>query len=132
MKYLLDTNICIYLIKHHPPEVLNRFSQLYYGSVGISTITLAELRVGVEKSAYRTAAEKALEGLLEELVVKPFEAQAAIVYGKKRLEDPDRRKNAMDRLIASHAVALGCILVTNNPKDFVNYSNLKVESWVEG
>ncbi len=128
---MLDTNICIYLIKNHPPEVAKRFAQYYYGDIGISTITLAELNAGIEKSINKEQAKVALTNLLEDLIVAPFDEQAADQYGLKRKEDPDRKKNAMDRLIASHASAIGCVLVTNNPDDFKRYSGLTIENWVE-
>ncbi len=128
---MLDTNICIYLIKNHPPEVAKLFSQYYYGDIGISTITLAELNAGVEKSLSREQAKIALNNLLEDLVVVSFDECAANEYGIKRKEDPDRKKNVMDRLIASHVAAINCVLVTNNPDDFKKYSGIKIENWVE-
>ena len=127
---MLDTNICIYLIKQQPREVAKRFAQCHHGDIVISTITLAELNAGVEKSNNRTEAKQALDGLLQDLVVMPFDESAAAEFGVKRLQAPDRRKNAMDRLIASHAAAQRCILVTNNVDDFKCYSDLTIENWV--
>lgn len=127
---MLDTNICIYLIKRQPREVGERFAECHHGDIVISTITLAELNAGVEKSHNRAQARKALDALLNDLVVAPFDKKAADEYGIKRLEDPDRKKNAMDRLIASHAAAANCILVTNNLADFKCYSGLVTENWV--
>ena len=128
---MLDTNICIYLIRQQPPEVGIRFAECYYGDIVISAITLAELNAGVEKSRDSVLAKTALDELLHDLPVVPFDQQAANEYGVKRLQDPDRRKNAMDRLIASHAAALACILVTNNLDDFECYRDLITENWVD-
>jgi tRNA(fMet)-specific endonuclease VapC len=127
---MLDTNICIYLIKQQPPEVGARFSQFYYGDIGISTITLAELNAGLQKSTNQIKAKQALDELLQDLVIVPFDELAAAEFGIKRWQDSNRQKNAMDRLIASHAASIGCTLVTNNLSDFTCYADLKVENWV--
>ena len=131
-KYMLDTNICIYLIKHQPPEVQERFAACFVGDVVISAVTLAELEFGVACSspASRAANRSALDSLLEEIPVAPFEAQAARAYGPIRATYKDRNRDALDKLIASHAVALGVTLVTNNEADFVNYAGLVVDNWV--
>ena len=131
-KYMLDTNIFIYLIKHQPPEVRERFAQYFVGDVVISAVTLAELEFGIACSS--TAAQEtnraALESLLEDIMVAPFDAQAAKAYGPIRAAYKDRNRDALDKLIASHALALGVTLVTNNEADFVNYTGLHVENWV--
>ncbi len=117
MKYLLDTNICIYLMKHEVPAAKERFEKCFYGDVAISAVTLAELQYGIEcKPENREQNEKALERLRADLVVAPFDDDAAIAYGRLRAGIPrdQRRKDALDKLIASHAVALGAVLVTNN------------------
>ncbi len=130
MKYLLDTNICIYLMKNQPQEVRDRFSQCYYGDVGISAITLAELEYGVEVSFDKEHNENALTELLEDLVVVPFDRGVAKAYGILRAGSPKRKGDALDKLIASHACALDVILITNNTKDFQRYPGLKFENWV--
>ena len=131
-KYMLDTNIFIYLIKHQPPEVRERFAQYFVGDVVISAVTLAELEFGIACSS--TEAQEtnraALESLLEDIMVAPFDAQAAKAYGPIRAAYKDRNRDALDKLIASHALALGVTLVTNNEADFVNYAGLRVENWV--
>ena len=131
-KYMLDTNICIYLMKHQPPEVRERFAACFVGDVVISAVTLAELEFGIACSspAAKNANRSALESLLEDIVVAPFNAQAAKAYGPIRAAYKDRNRDALDKLIASHAVALGVPLVTNNEADFVNYAGLHVENWV--
>ena len=131
-KYMLDTNIFIYLIKHQPPEVRERFAQYFVGDVVISAVTLAELEFGIACSS--TAAQEtnraALESLLEDIMVAPFDAQAAKAYGPIRAAYKDRNRDALDKLIASHALALEVTLVTNNEANFVNYAGLRVENWV--
>jgi len=131
-KYMLDTNICIYLMKHQPPEVRERFAQCFVGDVIISAVTLAELEFGIARSS--TAALEsnrlALESLLDDIKVAPFDAQAAKAFGPIRAAYKDRNRDALDKLIASHAVALGVTLVTNNEADFVNYAGLSVENWI--
>ena len=131
-KYMLDTNIFIYLMKHQPPEVRERFAQCFVGDVVISAVTLAELEFGIACSS--TEAQEtnraALESLLEDIMVAPFDAQAAKAYGPIRAAYKDRNRDALDKLIASHALALGVTLVTNNEADFVNYAGLRVENWI--
>ena len=131
-KFMLDTNICIYLMKHQPPEVRERFADCFVGDVVISAVTLAELEFGVACSslAAQAANRSALESMLEDIMVAPFDAQAAKAYGPIRAGYKDRNRDALDKLIASHAVALGVTLVTNNEADFVNYAGLVVENWV--
>ena len=129
---MLDTNICIYLIKHQPPEVRQRFEVCFIGDIVISAITLAELEYGIACSPPETQAinQLALEGLLEDLVVAPFDKLAARAYGPVRLANKVRQRDALDKLIASHAIAMNVTLVTNNEADFAHYQNLKIENWV--
>lgn len=130
-RFMLDTNICIYLMKHNPPEVAARFAQCYVGEVVISAITLAELEYGVSCSGVNAAKnKKALEQLLEDIEVSDFDASAAGIYGPMRLATRDRKRDALDKLIAAHAIALNVALVTNNEADFVGYPNLHIENWV--
>ena len=131
-KYMLYTNICIHLMKHQPPQVHERFAQCFVGDVVISAVTLAELEFGIACSspAAQESNRSALESLLEDIMVAPFEAQAAKAYGPIRAAYKNRNRDALDKLIASHAVALGVTLVTNNEADFVNYAGLPVENWV--
>jgi tRNA(fMet)-specific endonuclease VapC len=131
-KFMLDTNICIHLIKHQPPEVRQRFEVCFIGDIVISAITLAELEYGIACSPPETQAinQLALEGLLEDLVVAPFDKLAARAYGPVRLANKVRQRDALDKLIASHAIAMNVTLVTNNEADFAHYQNLKFENWV--
>ena len=129
---LLDTNICIYLMRHQPPEVRARFAECFVGDVVISAITLAELEFGVAASGTaRSRNQTALESLLEDIVVAPFEANAARAYGPLRAAHRERTRDALDKLIAAHALALGVTLVTSNAADFKDFVGLTVENWVE-
>ncbi len=132
-RYMLDTNICIYLMKHQPPEVAARFAQCYVGDVVISAITLAELEYGVACSGVQLARNrKALDDFLQEVPAAPFDGAAAAVYGPTRLATRQRQRDALDKLIASHALAMGVTLVTNNLADFDAYPGLQLENWVGG
>ena len=131
-KFMLDTNICIYLMKHQPLEVRERFELCFLGDVVISAVTLAELEFGIACSnlASQAGNRSALDSLLEDILVAPFDALAAKAYGPIRAAYKDRNRDALDKLIASHAIALGVVLVTNNEADFVHYPDLVVENWV--
>jgi tRNA(fMet)-specific endonuclease VapC len=131
MKLLLDTNICIYLIKQQPAAVLKRFLEYQVGDIGISSITLSELRYGVAKSAHREKNAKALDEFVIPLEVVSFDEEAAHVYGDIRaaLEKAGTPIGAMDMLIAAHAVSLGTPLVTNNTREFVRIPTLTIIDW---
>ena len=131
MKYMLDTNICIHLIQRQPPALIARLEQLHYGDAVLSTLVLAELQHGVERNpATRAQAQRALEGLLTLFPVLPFDEQAARCYGRLRAAVPDRRRDALDRLIAAHALSRDLVLLTNNTADFQDYPGLRLENWV--
>ena len=133
MRYMLDTNICIYLILKRPPEVLKRLEQQYEGDVVMSSITYAELRAGVEmKSTDRARDDAALSALVARIPVQAFDEAGADTYAIARKALPERRRDAMDRLIAAHAVSLDLVLVTNNEADFRDYPGIAVENWVAG
>lgn len=124
IKYLLDTNICIYLLKNNPPEVLARFSQLRRNEIGISSISWAELCCGLNTHT----AQIYLENFKNQIAIVPFDDKAAEIYGQLTQQFPNRKGN-FDRLIAAHAIALDSILVTNNIEDFKIY-NIPLENWV--
>jgi len=131
MRYMLDTNICIHLIQRQPPEVMARFGQLMRGDVVMSAVTLAELRHGVERNPeLKTAADSALGQLLTFIPALPFDSDSAISYGILAAAIRDRKRDALDRLIAAHAISLDVTLVTNNETDFRDYPGLRVENWV--
>ncbi len=131
MNLLLDTNICIYLIKRKPPSVLKRFEALPAGTVAISSITVAELEFGVQKSQYISQNQQALEQFLLPLVVLDFDHEAARAYGKIRawLESRGKTIGALDMLIAAHALSAGLPLATNNVREFSMVPGLKVLNW---
>jgi tRNA(fMet)-specific endonuclease VapC len=131
MKLMLDTNVCIYIIKQQPATVLKRFLEFQIGDIGISSITLSELRYGVAKSTHREKNAKALDEFIIPLEVVSFDEEAAHVYGDIRttLEKAGTPIGAMDILIAAHAVSLGTTLVTNNTREFIRIPTLNIIDW---
>jgi len=131
MKLLLDTTICIYIIKQQPSAVLKRFLGYQVGDIGISSITLSELSYGVAKSRQREKNARALEEFVIPLEVVSFDDSAAHVYGAIRanLEKAGTPIGAMDMLIAAHAVSLDTPLVTNNIREFARIPALKIIDW---
>jgi tRNA(fMet)-specific endonuclease VapC len=133
MQYLLDTNICIYLIKQKPQKVLARFQSLTFSDIGISSITVAELEYGICKSQQQDRNRDALTQFLLPLEIIEFGQAAATIYGSIR-SDLERRGlviGAMDMLIAAHALSLGVTLVTNNVREFERIPSLSLENWAE-
>lgn len=132
MEYMLDTNICIYIIKRKPVNVLDKFKSLSIGTIGISAITLAELQFGVMKSSDPKRNQEALDKFLTPLEILDFDYYATIHYGKIRagLEKQGTPIGPLDTLIASHAMSLDLILVTNNIKEFERIPDFKIENWV--
>lgn len=133
MQYLLDTNICIYLIQQRPPKVLERFSNLALSDIGISSITVAELEYGVCKSQHQEKNRNALMQFLIPLEIVEFDQAAATLYGAIRsdLESRGLVIGAMDMLIAAHALSLGVTLVSNNVREFSRIANLSLQNWAE-
>jgi tRNA(fMet)-specific endonuclease VapC len=127
-RFLLDTNMCIYLMKNQPPQVAERFASCYVGDVIMSSITLAELEFGVLMSANPIREQQNLAALIEDLPVAAFDRAAATAYGPVHLATRDRKKDYLDKLIAAHAISLNVILVTNNESDFTHYPDLRVEN----
>jgi tRNA(fMet)-specific endonuclease VapC len=132
LKYLLDTNICIYIIKKKPETVIKLFSKLKPGDVAISAITIAELYFGIAKSSKPNENTIALQEFLQPLVTLDFTAEDSVFYGQIRaeLEAKGQMIGAMDLLIASIAISRGLTLVTNNEKEFGRIKNLKLENWI--
>jgi tRNA(fMet)-specific endonuclease VapC len=133
MRYLLDTNICIYLIKQKPQKVLDKFQTLTISDVGISSITVTELEYGVAKSQQQEKNRIALMQFMLPLEIVEFNQASATIYGSIRsdLESRGLIIGAMDMLIASHSLSLGVTLVTNNVREFSRISTLLLENWVE-
>lgn len=130
MKYLLDTNICTYIINERPRRVLERFRRLAVSELGVSSVTAGELAFGVAKSgSMRNRA--ALQGFLLPLEVAPFDLAAAFAYGDLRAELERRGEpiGPLDLQIAAHALSLSAVLVTNNLREFRKVPGLTVENW---
>ena len=132
MKYLLDTNICIALIRNKPAALLQQLTSHQPGDVGISSITLAELVHGAEKSAQVERNMSALQQFLLPIELADFDQGAALAYGKIRadLERGGQIIGSMDMLIAAHALSLDVILVTNNMREFQRVNGLTLEDWL--
>lgn len=131
MRFMLDTNICIYAIKNRPASVLEALRSHEAAGIGVSSITVAELYFGVAKSA-SSRNMKALEHFLEPLEIADFDPRAAQVYGdvRNRLERMGMPIGPLDTQIAAHAIALRVTLVTNNLREFSRVPDLKLENWV--
>lgn len=134
VRYLLDTNICIYIAKHNPPEVRERFAHHSVDELAMSVVTLGELRFGVEKSQARERALSALAQLEAAIQVMPLNEATGQHYGEIRgdLQRKGRPIGNNDLWIAAHARAQGWILVTNNEREFTRVQGLKVENWATG
>ena len=132
MKYMLDTNMCIYIIKKHPEKVFKKFTKLDVGDVCISSITLAELMYGVQKSHHHQQNKVALAEFTSPLEVMSFDEEAAAHYGHIRayLEKKGIPIGSLDMMISAHAKCIDSILVTNNKKEFSRIPHLKIENWV--
>jgi len=132
VRYLLDTNICTYIINNRPPQVAQNFQRCNFGDIGISSITVAELNYGTAKSKQRDRNRAALEQFLAPLTVAPFDRAASDRYGELRqhLERNGQPIGPMDMLIAAHALSLGAIVVTNNVREFERVPALILENWV--
>ena len=131
MKYLLETNACIYIINERPQNVRERFARLELSDIGVSSITAAELAFGVTKSR-STKNRIALESFLLPLEVMPFDLSAAFAYGDLRAELARRGEpiGPLDLQIAAHALSLKVTLVTNNEREFRKVPGLSLENWV--
>lgn len=131
--FMLDTDICIYIIKQKPKSVLKHFQRLRYGDLSVSAITYAELMNGAKKSSRVKYNIKKLNELAELLEIKNFDQNAAIAYGDVRsiLEKKGMVIGSNDLLIAAHALSSNCTLVTNNLSEFSRVNGLKIENWVE-
>ena len=131
MKWMLDTDTCIAIIKGKPASVLKRLRGKSVGQVGISSITLGELAFGAAKSARRDEAHAALAEFLLALEIANFDSDAAASYGHVRasLEKRGTPIGPLDTLIGAHAAALDVILVTHNTREFCRIDALRLEDW---
>jgi len=130
--YMLDTDICIYIIKRKPRSVLKRLESLQPGQLAMSAITFAELMNGAKKSKRVEANVAKLNELGELIQICPFDQKAAIFYGDVRsiLEKKGNIIGSNDLLIAAHALSLDWILVSNNEKEFRRVDGLRIENWI--
>ena len=131
MRYMLDTNVCIYLIKNRSDTLLNRMRGFRTAELGVSVVTVAELQYGVAKSQQQERNQAALEVFLLPLDIAPLSLDATVVYGEIRadLEREGRPIGPLDTLIAAHALSLDVPLVTNNTREFARVEGLRVEDW---
>ena len=131
MRYMLDTNICIYAIKHKPEKVFQRLQETEPENVCISSVTYAELVHGVEKSVAVEKNRIALSLLLSNIEIVSFDVNAANEYGAIRadLEKKGTPIGPLDMMIAGHAKSLGYTVVTNNIREFSRVKGLKIENW---
>src|SRR5215831_953103 len=131
LQYMLDTDVCIYVIKNYPAELRERFNRLAE-QLCISSITLAELHYGAEKSERRLHNLQAIEHFVARLEVLPFAAKAAAHYGQIRveLERAGTPCGPHDMQIGGHARSEGLIIVTNNMREFTRMPGVRVENWV--
>jgi tRNA(fMet)-specific endonuclease VapC len=131
-RYLLDTNICVYVAKHNPPEVRERFEQHAARDLAMSVVTLGELRFGAERNQHPALAMASLAQLTRVIEVAPLPAEAGEHYGQIRagLQQRGCVIGGNDLWIAAHARAQGWVLVTNNGREFERVPDLQVENWV--
>ncbi|MCP3873457.1 MAG: type II toxin-antitoxin system VapC family toxin [Desulfobacteraceae bacterium] len=132
MKYLIDTNICIFIMNNHPSEVVQKFRNVGVGNIGISSITVSELQYGVHKSRRIKENTKRLEEFLSPFEILFYGDNESKYYGKIRnqLEKQGNVIDPLDLLIAAHALSNKLILITNNEKEFNRIKSLKVKNWV--
>jgi len=130
--FLLDTNICIYIIKEKPRQVLEKFEQIDPSAVGISVITLAELEYGAAKSANPQTNYQVIEDFVTYLDVFNWDVRVSRIYGEVRadLEQKGTPMGLLDTQIAAHCLSLDRVLVTNNGREFERIPDLKLENWV--
>ena len=131
MNYLIDTNICIYLMNQKPFKVIQKFKNTEIGQIGISTITVSELNYGAAKSKFKKQNSKRLEEFLTPFEILPYDETASKYYGmiRSQLESEGKVIGPLDMLIAAHALSNDLVLVTNNEKEFLRIKSLKVENW---
>jgi len=131
MKYLLDTNVCVDFLTGRYPNIASRIKDLSPSEICSSSIVVAELRYGADKSLRRTRNHQLLDILFDEIPAYDFDQEAASTYGKLRahLEKKGALIGPNDMLVAAHALSLGHVLVTDNVREFRRVRGLKVENW---
>lgn len=133
MRFMLDTNICIYAAQGGNPALLAKLETFFVGDLVMSAITLAELQAGVHRDPARhSERQAALAELVQAIEPVAFDDRAAAAFGRLQAAQPDRRRGAFDRLIAAHALSLSLPLVTNTVRDFTGIEGLAIENWATG
>jgi tRNA(fMet)-specific endonuclease VapC len=132
MKWMLDTNICIAIIRRQPQVAIRRLRGKSVGQVGVSAVTVAELQYGAAKSTRPESARSALSEFLLPLEVAPFDEAVCARYSavRAKLEAAGKPIGPLDTLIATHALSLGVVLVTNNLREFRRVPGLTIEDWL--
>ncbi len=133
MRFMLDTNICIDLIRDRSAKILRRLKRLRPDDVCISSVTLSELEYGVAKSSAPERNKLALAEFMTPITVAPYDDGVAPLYGRIRteLEAQGKPIGPLDTMIAAHALALGLTLVTSNEREFRRVPGLHVENWAK-
>jgi tRNA(fMet)-specific endonuclease VapC len=133
VKYLLDTNICVFIFRQKSAAVLQRLHKTQLGEVGISTITLAELRYGADRSSDPARNHLVIDAFLLTVIVSDFTENSARAYGsiRSQLESLGTPIGPVDTFIAAHAMSVGAIVVTNNSREFSRIAGLSVEDWTQ-
>lgn len=131
MRYMLDTNICVYLIRKKNPALAEKLAGFPVLDIGLSSITVAELQFGVQKSSQPAQNQQALDLFLIPLTILDFDYDAALTYGRIRtyLEAQGTPIGSLDTLIAAHALSQNLTLITNNTREFSRIPDLMVEDW---
>ena len=133
IRYLIDTNICIYIMNKRPIGIIHKFKQFDVGEIGVSTVTVSELQYGVAKSKNRRLNEQRVQEFLSPIEILPYDENATTIYGDIRLqlEKSGEPIGPLDLLIAAQALSGNLVLITNNEKEFKRVPKLKVENWVK-
>jgi tRNA(fMet)-specific endonuclease VapC len=132
MLHMLDTNICSYILKHHPPEVRDRFHEVGNDALALSAVVLAELYFGAARHRLREDIRREIDDFTARISIVPWDGRAADHYGNIRadLEKSGSRIGAMDMMIAAHARSFGATLVTNDTKHFAKVPDLSITNWL--
>lgn len=131
MKLMLDTDTCIYIINRRPSRVFERLRAYEIGDIGLSSVSLSELRYGAERSSNREANHQALDDFISPLEIASYDEVAAAEYGgiRSHLERRGEPIGSMDLMIAAHARSLGVTLITNNMREFGRVADLRLDTW---